>query len=86
MYTDVRAGVMEGQVPGGAFYGPSKKRQGVGVSEEEGEPAWALPASSLLPGGMGSFITTYPRPPEHAGSEPGWGRVCVAGRGDSNRY
>lgn len=32
----------------GLLWLPPKKRQSVGVREEEGEPVWALPASSLL--------------------------------------
>lgn len=47
--------------------------------EEEGEPAWAIPASPLLgsPRWIGQFYILHPRSPKHGRSEPGWGRVCV---------
>lgn len=82
-----QSSIMKGQVPGGAFCGPPpKKRQSVGVREEEGEPVWALPASSVLGSARwdGQFYHHISQTSEHGGSEPGWDRVC-GGSGDSDR-
>lgn len=88
VYTDLSAGALEGQVPREAFHGPPKKRQGVVVRKEEGEPGWALPASSLLGSARWDgqlYCATLQAP--GAWGKPAWmQRGLCRGRGDSNRH